>query len=172
MAFISHNKVNVCFGPLVDHLYYLNPRFYLLQDTDYGNINIVHAPKRRKISSVNENTSLIKHLSFCLACKYGKMRQENFPSSQTKTSKPFELVHSDVWGPPHTLSVDGYRSYLNFIDDFTCFTWIFPLKLKSECLKVFFQFNTFVERQFNSKIECLQTDWGGEFRPFCLFFQV
>ena len=121
---------------------------------------------KQVLSSVNENTSLIKHLSFCLACKYGKMHQENFPSSQTKTSKPFELVHSDVWGPPHTLSVDGYRSYLNFIDDFTCFTWIFPLKLKSECLKVFVQFNTFVERQFNSKIKCLQTDWGGEFRPF------
>ena len=46
--------MNVCSGPSVDGLYYLNPRSYLLQDTDYGNMNIMHAKKRRKISSVNE----------------------------------------------------------------------------------------------------------------------
>ena len=63
-------------------------------------------------------------------------------------------------------SLDGYRYYLHFVDDFTRYTWIFPLKAKSECLKVFMQFNKFVERQFNLKIKCLQTDWGGEFRPF------
>ena len=32
--------------------------------------------------------------------------------------------------------------------------------------KVIFLVNTFVERQFNYKIKCLQTGWGGEFRPF------
>ena len=117
------------------------------------------------MSSIRANPSSIKFSSFCLACKYRKMHQEHFASSQTKTSKPFELVYSDVWDPSHTLSVDDYRYYLHFIDDFTRFTWIFPLKLKSECLKVFTQFNAFVERQFNSKIKCLQTDWGGEFRP-------
>ena len=46
--------MNVCSSPLVNSLYYLNPRSYLLQDTDYGNVNVMHAPKRRKISSVNE----------------------------------------------------------------------------------------------------------------------
>ena len=32
---------------------YFNPRTYLLQDTNYGNINIAHAPKRRNFSSIN-----------------------------------------------------------------------------------------------------------------------
>ena len=90
-----------------------------------------------------------------------KLHQKHFSLSQRKTSKAFELVYSDVWGPSHIQSVDGYRYYLHFIDDFTRFTWIFPLKLKSECIKVFAWFNVFVERQFNSKIKCLQTDWGG-----------
>ena len=48
IVFIKHNKMNVCFGILVDGLYYLNPRSYLLQDTYYGNVNLMHAPKRRK----------------------------------------------------------------------------------------------------------------------------
>ena len=94
------------------------------------------------------------------------MHQANFPSFQRKTSQPFELVRSNVWGPSHTASMDGYRYYLHFVDDFTRFTWIFPLKVKSKCLKLFAQFHTFVERQFNYKFKCLQTNWGGEFRPF------
>ena len=101
---------------------------------------------KQVLECVNENSKSMKQLSFCSACKFGKMHQENFPSSLTRTSKPFELVHSDVWGPSHTVSLDGYSYYLHFIDDFTWFTWIFPLKTKFECLKLFVQFNKFVER--------------------------
>ena len=118
---------------------------------------------KQVLACVNESSKSMKKLSLRSACKFGKTHQENFPFSLTKTSKPFELVHSDVWGRSHTVSIDGYRYYLHFIDDFTQFTWIFPLKTKSKCLKLFVQFNKFVERQFNYKIKCLQTDWGGEF---------
>ena len=89
------------------------------------------------------------------------MHQDLFPSSQSKSVNPFDLVYSNVWGPSHILSMNGYRYYLIFVDDFTRFIWIFPLKTKSECLKLFVQFNAFVKRQFNLKIKCLQTDWGG-----------
>ena len=54
VVFIKHNKMNVCSSPLVDGLYYLNPKSYLLQDCDHGNVNVMHAPKRRKNSSVNK----------------------------------------------------------------------------------------------------------------------
>lgn len=121
---------------------------------------------KQVLSHVNDNSCAIKSLSFFSAYKFAKMHQEHFPSSQTKTFKPFELSHSDVWGPSHALSMDGSRYYIHFIDDFTRFTWIFPLKLKSDYFKVFVQFNAFIERQFNSKIYCLQTYWGGEFKSF------
>ena len=29
---------------------------------------------------------------------------------------------------------------------------------------VFLEFNTLIEKQFNTKIKYVQTDWGGEFR--------
>ena len=93
---------------------------------------------KQVLALVTDNSNSIKQLSFCSTSKYGKMHQTNFPSSQTKTSHPFELVHSTVWGPSHTVSIVGYRYYLYFVDDFTRFTWIFPLKVKSDCLKLFF----------------------------------
>ena len=49
------------------------------------------------------------------------------------------------------------------MDDFTRYTWIFPLRLKSEVVGMFQYFNKMIERQFNAKIKCLQTDWGGEY---------
>ncbi|RZM22724.1 MAG: transposase, partial [Pedobacter sp.] len=55
-------------------------------------------------------------------------------------------------------------SIVLFVDDFTKYTWIFPLKLKSETMSVFLKFNAFVDRHFSTKIQTLHTDWGGEFR--------
>ena len=41
-------------------------------------------------------------LDFCTTCKFGKMHQFSFQPSQHKIEKPFEIVHSDLWGPsPH-----------------------------------------------------------------------
>ena len=108
-------------------------------------------------------------MSFCNACTSGKMHQFHFSPVSLKTTTPFQLVHSDLWGPSSETSVDGYRYYVHFIDDFTRYTWAFPLKLKSETVSVFHRFYKFNKTQFNSKIKSLQTDWGGEFRPLLQF---
>lgn len=46
----------------------------------------------------------------------------------------------------------------------TRYSWIYPLKLKSETYGVFVQFISLMERQFSIKVKNIQTDWGGEFR--------
>ena len=84
--------------------------------------------------------------------------------SDQHTTKPFQIVHSNVWGPAPHLSLDGYKYYVSFVDDFTRYTWIFPLRLKSEVPSVFLHFNTMVKKQFDAHIQCLQSDWGGEYR--------
>ena len=99
------------------------------------------------------------------------MHQFSFPISQNKTKNPFEIVHSDLWGPSPHLSTEGYKYYIHFVDDLTRFTWIFPLKTKSEAYSKVVQFQTFVERQFEHKFKCLQTDRGGKYRSLVPFLQ-
>jgi hypothetical protein len=71
------------------------------------------------------------------------------------------LIYSDVWGPASVLSTTA-RDYVIFLDDCTRFLWIFPMKFKSDVQSIFHQFQTFVERQFNSTIKSIQIDcWGG-----------
>jgi hypothetical protein len=57
------------------------------------------------------------------------------------------------------------------VDDFSKFIWLFPITSKSDVYKIFLKFQLFVERQFDRKIKCVQSDWGGEFRKLNTFFQ-
>ena len=58
----------------------------------------------------------------------GKMTKLPFAHSNSCTTYPIELVHSDVWDPTPITSINGHRYYVIFVDDFTRFTWFFPLK--------------------------------------------
>ena len=46
-------------------------------------------------------------------CLYGKMHNLPFHKSQFIASSPFELVHSDLWGPAFVNSINGFRYYIN-----------------------------------------------------------
>ena len=80
-----------------------------------------------------------------------------------KSSKPLELIHSDVWGPAPEISHFEFKYYVIFVDDFTKYTWLYPLKNKSDVLRIFMEFHPKAERQFSTKLISLQSDWGGEF---------
>ena len=90
----------------------------------------------------------------------GKSHILHFPNTETKTTKPLELIHTDLWGPLPTHSRDGYNYYISLVDDFSRYTWIYPLKLKLEALDVFKLFKLQVENQFDTTIKNLQSDWG------------
>lgn len=58
-----------------------------------------------------------------------------------------------------------------FIDDFSRFCWLYPLKQKSEVASVFTLFKAFVENQFQTAIKKFQTDGGTEYMPLYSVFQ-
>jgi hypothetical protein len=49
------------------------------------------------------------------------------------------------------------------VDDFSIFTWIYPMKHKSEVFAHFVKFKLLVENQFASHIKQFQSDGGGEY---------
>ena len=64
------------------------------------------------------------------------------------------------------MSSNGYKYYATFVDAYTRFTWLYLFKSKSDTLAIFKQFQTMVKTQFNLPIKAVQSDWGGEYRPF------
>jgi hypothetical protein len=87
------------------------------------------------------NSSSNKTESACTHCIQGKMTHLPFHKSVSKACKPLEIIHSDVWGPSPITSDGGTRFYVIFVDEFTRFTWFYPIKNKSQVLSCFVSFS-------------------------------
>ena len=109
----------------------------------------------------------------CEACKAGKMHADPFPILSSRASNPLQLVHSDVHGPVKVPTHQGYRYWVNFIDDYSHFKAVHLLKQKSETLAAFKQFKAWAENVTGAKLGTLRDDKGGEyisgeFEAFCI----
>ena len=99
----------------------------------------------------------------CEPCLAGKMHSNPFPTSQSRTSAPLELVHSDLHGPLPTQTPSGHRYWVTFIDDYTRYRCVVFLKKKSDAFNAFKDYKAMVENQLGLKIKALQDDKGGEY---------
>ena len=81
----------------------------------------------------------------CHICPRDKATKLPFSRRDNISSRPFDLLFTDVWGPASTVSRRGYRFYLSIVDDCTRFTWIFLLYKKSDVSLILFNFIKQVE---------------------------
>lgn len=109
---------------------------------------------------------------FCEPCQYGKNKALPFKLSDSKATSPLQLIHTDLRGPSPVQSNSRYQYYIQFLDDFSRYSWIYPLKNKSEAFPIFLQFKKLVEKQLEKSIKVVQSDWGGEYRSFANFLQT
>ena len=56
---------------------------------------------------------------FCDHCELAKHTRTVFPIAGIRSSKPFVIIHSDVWEPYSTTTLMGHRWFLTFIDCFS-----------------------------------------------------
>ena len=61
----------------------------------------------------------------CDICEYAKHTRVSFPISNKRSSSPFCLIHSDIWGPSTIPNILGSRWFVTFIDDCTRVSWIY-----------------------------------------------
>ena len=66
------------------------------------------------------------------SCQLGKQPVLPFNNSESISNSIFELIHSDIWGLSHVASIGGSRYFVIFIDDYSRYSWIFPMKSRFE----------------------------------------
>ncbi|KAM1627395.1 hypothetical protein ACFX1R_017067 [Malus domestica] len=110
----------------------------------------------------------ILHIPFklndaCDICPLAKQHRLPFGISSITTKKPFDLIHCDIWGPYKISSLSGANYFLTVVDDYSRFTWVFLMHHKSETQNLLKRFFSFVQTQFQTQIQTIRTDNGGEF---------
>ena len=79
------------------------------------------------------------------------------------STKPLDLVHTDLCGPTKRKGLNGEQYFMLLIDDYTMMKWVCPLNRKSKSFGCFKTFKELVENETGSRIKCLRSDNGGEF---------
>jgi len=98
----------------------------------------------------------------CKPCLAGKMHANPFLASNNQALSPLELIHSYVHDVnQHTFT--GYRYWVTFIDDYSRYKFVFPIKKKSEVLQTFKNFKVYAENQSGHHIKTLCDDKGGQY---------
>jgi transposase InsO family protein len=108
---------------------------------------------------------------YCSGCKLAKFSTLPFNRSISVSSSPFDLIHSDVWGPSPVSTKGRSRYYVSFIDDHTRYCWVYLMKHRSEFFEIYAVFRALIKTQHSAVIKCFRCDLGGEYTSN-KFFQM
>ena len=100
------------------------------------------------------------------SCQLGKQPAFSFNNSESISNSIFELIDSDVWGLSPVASIGGSRYFVVFIDDYSHYSWIFPMKSRSEILPIYNNFAKMVETQFSKHIKTFHSDNALEYTQY------
>ena len=89
-------------------------------------------------------TSLLPFPSLRSTYQLAKNHRLPYSRNEYRSSHVLNLIHCDLWGPlPVTSNLD-FLCYVIFIDDYSLFTWLYPLNFKFDFFDIFLQFQKLV----------------------------
>jgi hypothetical protein len=123
--------------------------------------NLVKVNKREAVREMPQITKPTNTL--CKHCQQGKKTKNGFKSKEYSTTKPLEIVHTNLVGPTTTKGLKCERYFMLLVDDYTRMIAVFFLKNKLEAFEKFKLYMEMVENEMDSRIKCLILDNGGKF---------
>ena len=129
----------------------------------FSNVKATHYDWHHRLGHPSE--SILRHLvsnyklyltstlllSFhCKDCYCNKSHKLPFSQSTLVSFTPLQIIFYDVWASP-ILSTDNFKYYVIFVDHFTHYIWLYPLKHKSNVSLVFLASKPLLRISLNGK---------------------
>ncbi|XP_075091952.1 uncharacterized protein LOC107815453 [Nicotiana tabacum] len=105
----------------------------------------------------------VELLECCEICPLAKQSRIKFPTSNSRSSSLFQLMHLDVWSPYRKPTYDKMHYFVTIVDDYSMCTWIYLIQSKCEVFVVLKNFFALIKNQFDKNIKILRSDNGSEF---------
>ncbi|KAI3739575.1 hypothetical protein L2E82_29984 [Cichorium intybus] len=107
----------------------------------------------------------IQRVAYVLGLKHNLVSKKKAHKSITDSSisHPLELLHIDLCGPSVVASLNHKKYILVIVDDFTRFTWVFFLRLKSDTFLELRNFIVSIELKVQLPVRRIRSDNGTEF---------
>ena len=102
----------------------------------------------------------------CESCQMNKAIHRSFSKRRPedkRATKPYQRIHTDLWGPSNATSLGGAKYICAFVDDFTREATVYFLKRKKDAAGCFEEFLHDVVYRQNHSVSVLRADNGGEF---------
>lgn len=127
-----------------------SPILRLHRVSSYTPINSWHHRLSCPNFHVLKQVILYTHESFiCQDFLANKSHKLFFSKSSLFSKKSLEFFcFFYVWGPTSNQSINGYSYYVIFVDHFSKYVWLFPIKFKSNVSTIFLIFKSLVEKKF------------------------
>jgi hypothetical protein len=111
-----------------------------------GHINFDNLIKVRKKEAVREIPQITKPTNtLCKNYQQGKKTNNRFKSKEYSTTRPLEIVHTDLVGPTRTKGLKGEKYFMLLVDDYTRMNAVCFLRKKLEAFGNFKVYKEMVE---------------------------
>ena len=116
---------------------------------------------RRKEGNVVEYTGTVSDRDICVL---SKSKQRAHPKKSTRTTtRPMQLIYTDLMGPFTPPAKGGYRYVSKFTDDYSRMKEVYLLRNKSAAAESLHQYNMTVAIPLGLRIKTVRCDKGGEY---------
>ncbi|KAJ9541518.1 hypothetical protein OSB04_028024 [Centaurea solstitialis] len=103
--------------------------------------------------------------SLCPACQMGKMKRISHKSkTESSCQSPLEMLHMDLCGPIEIQSISGKKYILVMVDEYSRYTWLEFLRMKSEAPELIIKFIKRIQVLLQLPVRKIRSDNGTEFK--------
>jgi transposase InsO family protein len=101
----------------------------------------------------------------CASCAHAKTTRKavSTTKSEPRAKAIGDVIHLDLWGPAQVQTPSHKEYYIQFIDDYSRYTFLYLLRTKDEAFEAYKKFENYLETQYKVRIKCLHSDRGGEY---------
>jgi len=94
-----------------------------------GHLNFDSIDRMKKL--VTGYQVIDENIEDCIPCIVSKSKRRSYKSSQSRATRPGEIVHFDI-GVVNEPSFQNFKYYILFVDDFSRYSILYPLQRKGE----------------------------------------